>query len=312
MHKYDVIVLTDSRYTKDSKDPYHHNVFYEDALVVNALTAEGLIADRKAWNDPDMDWSTTKAVMFRSTWDYFDDFEAFSKWLNAVSKVTTLLNSEKIIRWNIDKHYLQDLQANGIHIAASLFIETGCTKTLKDLHTEMGWHETVLKPCISGAARHTYRLTADTCSAHDSIFKSLIANEAMILQPFQHRIVTEGERSLMVFNGHYTHAVLKRAKVGDYRVQDDFGGSVHQYTPTAAEIQFAIRTVNACDDLPLYARVDLFNDNSGNIALAELELIEPELWFRNHPEAATVLAKATKKKLSLELTLPKLKIRLSS
>ena len=29
-------------------------------------------------------------------------------------------------------------------------------------------------------------------------------------------------------NGIYTHAVLKKAKSGDFRVQDDFGGSVEK------------------------------------------------------------------------------------
>lgn len=75
---YDVVVLTDSRYLKDSKDPYYHNVFYEDALVCEALKSEGLKVNRKAWNDPEFDWSNTKAIMFRTTWDYFDDFDEFS------------------------------------------------------------------------------------------------------------------------------------------------------------------------------------------------------------------------------------------
>ena len=34
---YDCIVLTDSRYIKDAKDTYKHNVFYEDQLVIEAL-----------------------------------------------------------------------------------------------------------------------------------------------------------------------------------------------------------------------------------------------------------------------------------
>jgi hypothetical protein len=38
--------------------------------------------------------------------------------------------------------------------------------------------------------------------------------------------------------------------------------------------------------------VDAIWDNNNNLALAELELIEPELWFRNHPEAAEKLADA--------------------
>mgnify|MGYP001951419591 CR=1 FL=1 len=46
-----------------------------------------------------------------------------------------------------------------------------------------------------------------------------------MLQPFQHRIVSEGEVSMMVFNGQFTHAILKKAKAGDFRVQDvELGG----------------------------------------------------------------------------------------
>ena len=297
--RYDVVILTDSKHAYPSHiDAYTKNVLTEDALVANALGQLGLSVIRKAWSDPYFDWSSTKAVLFRTTWDYFNEFSKFSKWLNTISKVTTLINSEALIRWNIDKQYLLDLQKNGIHIAETLFIEPGCPKSLVELHTETKWTQTVLKPCISGGARHTYRLHKDDLKSHDAVFKSLISKEAMMLQPFQNRIVSEGEVSMMVFNGQFTHAILKKAKAGDFRVQDDFGGTVHDYNPTQAEIEFAENTVKACNELPLYARVDIFNDNDGNIALAELELIEPELWFRNHPKAAQILAKAIKEKLN--------------
>ena len=296
---YDVVLLTDDKHAFPTEiNDYVKNVITEDALVANALGKLGLNVIRLAWSDPHFDWSTTKAVLFRTTWDYFDDFSKFSDWLNRVSKVTSLINSEALIRWNIDKRYLLDLKDNGIHIAETLFIEPGTTKSLAELHSATGWTDTVLKPCVSGGARHTYKLHSENIANHETIFKMLIANEAMMLQPFQHRIVSEGEVSMMVFNGQFTHSILKTAKAGDFRVQDDFGGSVQDYTPSKAEIEFAEQTVKACDELPLYARVDIFNDNEGKIALAELELIEPELWFRNHPEAALILAEAIKDRLN--------------
>ena len=298
---YDVVVLTDHKHAyPDEIDDYTKNLITEDALVLNALGKHGLKAIRLAWSDPNFDWSTTRAILFRTTWDYFDDFPKFSDWLNHVSKLTFLINSEALIRWNIDKHYLNDLQNNGIHIAETLFLEPGDTRSLEDLHQEMGWADTVLKPCISGAARHTYKLNPENRTEHEDVFKTLIANEAMMLQPFQHRIVTEGEVSMMVFNGKFTHAILKKAKPGDFRVQDDFGGTVHNYEPTMEQIEFAENTVKACSELPLYARVDIFNDNLGKIALAELEIIEPELWFRTYPKAALILANAIKERLSLQ------------
>ncbi len=291
----DVVVLTDKRYLEDSEtDAYKHNVFYEDGLVVNALKKEGLNVLRLAWDDVKFNWSFTKCILFRTTWDYFDRFQEFSKWLNEVSKQTKLFNSEDIIRWNIDKHYLLDLKQKSVHIAETHFIEKEEKITLQELHEKLNWSETVLKPCISGAARHTYKLNLDNINTHESVFKGLITEEAMMLQPFQNNIVEKGEVSMMVINGTFTHAVLKIAKKGDFRVQDDFGGTVHKYIPPEKEIEFAENAVKHCPELPIYARVDIFTDNKGEIALSELELIEPELWFRNHPEAAILLASAIK------------------
>ena len=301
MFIYDCVILTDQRYLNDSKtDAYKHNVYFEDRLVYHALEGLGLKTLRLAWDDMFFDWSTTKSVLFRTTWDYFDRFDEFSEWLKSVSKQTTLLNSETIIRWNIDKHYLLDLQKKGVHIAESHFIEKGAKVTLEQLHDILNWKETVLKPCVSGAARHTYRLNPDNLHEHETVFQELIANEAMILQPFQYHIVTKGEISMMVFNGHFSHAILKKAKAGDFRVQDDFGGSIHDYSPSDEEIAFAEASVKACNELPIYARVDIFEDNQGCIALSELELIEPELWFRSNPDAAKILAQAIKYKLAHE------------
>ncbi len=297
--KYDIVILTDNKHVNPSIiDNYTKNVIVEDALIQNALSQFGLRVARLSWDDKNFDWSTTKTILFRTTWDYFHRFEEFSKWLTKVSKQTTLLNSETIIRWNIDKHYLYDLHRNGVHVAETYFIEKGSTETLQELHKKLNWNETVLKPCISGSARHTYKLNQNNLKEHETIFKKLIANEAIMLQPFQYNIVEKGEISMMVFNGKFTHAVLKKAKTGDFRVQDDFGGSVQGYSPKQEEILFAENTVNVCKELPIYARVDIFTDNNGKLALAELELIEPELWFRNHTKAATILAKAIKERIN--------------
>lgn len=294
---YDVTVLTDSRYLDDSQDPYKHNVYYEDKLLVDSLKNLGLKVARKAWDDPKFEWSSSRILLFRTTWDYFDRFGEFSEWLSKVSTICTLLNSKDLIHWNIDKHYLKDLDKNGVRIPPTEFIEPNTEITLRALHSRLKWNETVLKPCISGAARHTYKLNHNNIEDHEAIFQDLIKSEAIMLQPFQTRIVSEGEISMMVINGKFTHAILKRAKPGDFRVQDDFGGSVHDYKPSQNEIVFAENAVKACPELPLYARVDMFTDNDGELAVSELELIEPELWFRNFPQAAKQLANAINLKL---------------
>ena len=299
MSTYDCVILTEQRYLNDSKtDTYKHNVYFEDRLVYHALEELGLKTLRLSWDDMFFDWSTTKSVLFRTTWDYFDRYDEFSVWLERVSKQTMLLNSEALIRWNIDKHYLLNLKYKGVPICESYFIEKGDTITLYNLSKKHSLDTFVIKPCISGAARHTYKISQENITAHEELFSELIANEAMIIQPFQKNIVKKGEISMMVVDGKFTHAVLKIAKPGDFRVQDDFGGTVSDYTPTQEEITYAENAVKSCPEMPIYARVDVFLDNENKLALAELELIEPELWFRNHPKAAHKLAKAIKERIT--------------
>ncbi len=298
MTKWDVIILTDDRYVENSDTSrYEQNVYLEDGIVKKALEKLHLKVDRKSWSDPNFDWTSTKFILFRTTWDYFDRFDEFSSWIDKVSQQTTLLNSEQIIRWNIDKHYLKDLEENGVHICETYFVETGTQATLKELHSKYKLNDFVLKPCVSGAARHTYKIHQSEIDQYESIFQELISKEAMMLQPFQHNIVSKGELSLMVMNGNYTHGILKIAKEGDFRVQDDYGGTVHNYEASPEEIAYAEHAVKSCPEMPIYARVDVFLDNQNKLALAELELIEPELWFRNHPEAADELAKGIKQRI---------------
>lgn len=298
---FDVVVLTDHRYVAPKKrSPYIENVLLEDRLVLEALWEQGLKAVRKSWDDPDFDWSTTKFALFRTTWDYFDRYGEFSEWFESTSKQTQFINSKQLIHWNIDKHYLKDLSNAGVAVPKTVFIEKGSEITLAEAITnakrEHGFSADtyILKPCVSGAARHTYKIQKDEISGHEDMFGQLISEEAMMLQEFQENIVSEGEISMMVFNGEFTHAVLKIAKPGDFRVQDDFGGSVHEYLPNEEQIAFAKKVVNAAPELPIYARVDIFKDNNGDWALAELEIFEPELWFRRNPKAAQTLAKAIK------------------
>lgn len=288
---YDVVVLTDERYANPT-DPneYVKNVMKEDKLVMDALAHKGLRVRKAAWSDPDFDWSKTRYALFRTTWDYAERFQEFADWLMEVSTKTQLINSYDLISWNLDKHYLDDLRVKGVNIVETYFIEPKDSRSLMEIHKELGWEKTVLKPAVSAAAKDTFRLNSKNIEKHNKDFRRLIEDEAMMLQPFQDSVVDRGELSLMVVGGEYTHAVKKIAKDGDFRVQDDFGGTVHEYEPTKAEKELAVRAINVYDGVPAYARVDIIEDNNGQPAIMELELVEPEMWFRRNPKSAEKLA----------------------
>lgn len=269
----------------------------EDQLLQSALERRGMKVICLDWATEGFDWSSVRFAIFRSTWDYQNKFQAFSDWLKQVETQCQLINPISTIRWNMDKHYLHDLQQKGINIPETFYIAKGSTQTLQAIHEQMGWQETVLKPTFSGGAKHTYRLSLDNLEAHETIFRTVVAEEDMMLQPLLHSVIERGEISMMILGGQYTHSVLKKAKKGDFRVQDNWGGSVHPYMPTDEEMTFAEQVVAACSPAPIYARIDIANDNDGNIALMEAELIEPELWFRQDANAVEVLVNALMKEL---------------
>lgn len=287
LKSFDLTILTQKEYLAPKEiTPYIANVLKEDQLLQEALEAKGLNVTRINWDNPDFDWTQTKAAVIRATWDYFHRVNEFSQWLDKVSGLTQLIHHADTVRWNMDKHYLADLQAKGIAIVPTLFVEQGDTRNLGDVISSSEWDKVVLKPAISGAARHTYVINLNNVADHENIFRRLIAEEAMMIQPFLENIISKGEVSHMLFGGQYSHSILKMAKPGDFRVQDDFGGTIYRYQPTLDEIDFAQQAVASCVPKPVYARVDVVWDNDDNLALAELELIEPELWLRKKPEAA--------------------------
>lgn len=291
MSLYDIVILTDSRYVSPSSPgQYVQNILTEDQMVFDALERKGLSVSRKDWADPEMDWSGTSSVLFRTTWDYFDRFGEFKNWLLDTSSKTKLINSASLIQWNMDKHYLNELTKAGVRVVPTRYIEVGSKLSLQRLHEITGWTDTVIKPTVGGAGRHTHRISEDNLHIIERKLHPVLELESFMLQPFQYSVPVEGEKSLIFFGTEFSHAVLKKARPGDFRVQDDFGGTVHKYEATEEEIDFGLQAIYACPELPAYARVDFITDNSGSLAISELELIEPELWFRLNPSAAEILA----------------------
>ena len=296
---YDVVILTDNRYINPiEKDWYINQVLLEDQLLKKELENYNLKVCKKDWADPVFDWSNTKFAIFRTTWDYFERFKDFFSWLEKTKNKTEFINSSDIIKWKIDKHYLIDLEKKGVNIASTIFVEKDDKISLKTLFEKTKWKKAVIKPAISGAARHTYLIDFDNYEEYEELFQKLINEECMLFQVFLSDIKIFGEISLILIDGEYTHAVRKIAKKGDFRVQDDHGGIVTPHTATISEIEFAEKCIKNCPYNPLYARVDIVYDNNKKLSLSELELIEPELWFRKNRKSVKKIANVIFKKIT--------------
>ena len=302
MSNIDIVLLNAAKFINPDKDDWYvQQIREEDKLVQDELEKLGLSVKRVAWDDKDFDWSGVRLVVIRAAWDYFERYEEFLLWLEETEKKTQILNSPGLVRWNLDKHYIGDLQGAGINTTPTIFIEQGDKIKLSSLFNIVSYDDAILKPAIGGGAYHTYRINPENCKDLEDTFQELIADNAMLLQPFQKNILKDGEASHMLFDGKYTHSVIKKAKEGDFRVQDDWGGTVKSYNASAEEVAFAEDVINKMNPKPAYARVDVVKDNSGKLSVVELELVEPELWFRVHPPAAKEFAAVIEQNLKVLL-----------
>lgn len=295
MPQVDVVLLTESRFLNtENGDAYVQNVVLEDHLLMEALARKGLKASRVSWQDSTFNWRDTKAAIIRATWNYTAYLSEFLQRMREISAECRLINSSSIVEWNIHKGYLHELETRGVRIVPTQIIKKNSGQKLHQLCRHNGWDEIVLKPAIGAGGKNTFRLRADEAEAFEPTFRKLIAQEDFMLQPFQHSVPQQGEWSFMIFGDTFSHAVIKHAKSGEFRVQDDFGGRVMPHQPTKNTIDFALQVKAACPGNPAYARIDVVTDNEGMPALSEIELIEPELWFRLQPNAAELFATAIK------------------
>lgn len=295
--KTDILLLTEDRYLEPKENnEYNRNILLEDEILRNALKKNGISSQRVSWSDTSIDFSIPRYLLFRTTWDYYQRFEAFKNWLSRIENESKTINKISIIYRNLDKKYLLELQENGIRISETELLRMGQNVNFESMLNARQWERAIVKPCVSAAARETYIVNRENADALSDHISKLLKNENFLFQIFEEQVLTRGELSLMYFGGQFTHAILKRAKQGDFRVQDDFGGTVEIYDASANEIEFGQKALKAWGEIPDYARVDLLWNKKGELVLSELELIEPELWFRFNPDSAMVFARLLKNK----------------
>jgi glutathione synthase/RimK-type ligase-like ATP-grasp enzyme len=266
----------------------------DDAHLAVSLKRLGIEPTACTWNDPSVDWSRFDAVLMRTTWDYFKHYATFMQWLERLP--IPAINDANLLRWNSEKRYLLDLEQQGVEIIPTRFTAAaGLGATL----ATMAGREVVIKPTVSGAAWHTLRGVVGDVTFGEAVARLPLEIDYMV-QPFVPEIVSEGEWSLLFFDGRFSHAVIKRAARGDYRVQADHGGTVESAEPSAEIIASAQQPLVATAAIGYadhaYARVDGVVVN-GRFQLMELEMIEPSLFLADRPDAAERFAGNLRRRL---------------
>ena len=267
----------------------------DDRLLADALTARGTSVRAVPWSAPSVPWSSFDAVVVRSCWDYVRRPDAFHAWLDGLeTEGARVFNDVGTLRWNAEKTYLRDLEARDVRVIPTQWLERGSISSLHDLRRATGWMALVVKPTVSGGAHRTWCALAGEIADDDQRLATMIQDGGVMVQPLVGEIEREGEWSLVFIDGRYSHAVLKRPRSGDFRVQSEHGGSIEALEPPPKLIGAAERILSnmpAPSEPLLYARVDGCVVG-GELLLMELELLEPELFLRFAPRSAMLMADA--------------------
>lgn len=280
--------------------------------LLAALRERGLVADPVVWSDPGVDWDGFDHLVLRSCWQYHERPAAFRDWLATIEGARPALsNPPAVVRWNRHKSYLRDLQAAGVDVPETVWLDRSSDAVLEELLRRNDWDEAVVKPAVGTSSTGVFRTSRADALADQERFEDLISAGDVLVQAFQPGIA-DGERSLVFLGGRFSHATTTRPAADDFRAHPDHGGTVEPYEPPTAVVERGERIleaacrelgiatedltyarvdgIDATDDLA-YARVDGIEDHGradgteggdgtvgeGGFTLLELELIEPYL-----------------------------------
>lgn len=273
----------------------------DDDLVplATALREAGAAVAIVEWDDPAFDWGSVDLAVLRSPWDYTERPAAFLAWAERAAAATRLLNPPAILRWNLDKHYLADLERAGVAIVPSRFVEPGddAAMALDAFLAEFpDCDDIVAKPCIGAGSRDAQRHGRDRRAAMlGHVERLLAARRSVLLQPYLARIDAGGETALMHFDGAFSHAIRKGPLLRRDVDPTSALFAAEQITRREASADERALAQRALAAIPFagplaYARVDLIRNDDAAPVLLELELAEPSLFFAHGEGSAARFA----------------------
>ena len=269
----------------------------EFGALSRACADVGIALEHRIW-DSRFDPAGFDAFMIGTVWDYPPKLAAFLDTVDRLHACAPLHNPPDVVRWNIEKRYLGALAEAGAPSIPTLFADNADPQTVTAAFDALDASMLVVKPLVGGGAwRQAVVKRGEPLPARDDLPPA-----ACLIQPFLPSVPKEGEYSFVFFGGRFSHALQKLPKAGDYRVQSIFGAREIVHEPRPGELDQCRAVLEAAADLTghadlLYARVDMVRGLNGELAVMELEVIEPYLYPEQGPNMGAVFAQALKERL---------------
>lgn len=251
----------------------------DQPLLSTALEILGIGTELVEWDDPSVDWDRFDLTVVRSTWDYADRRDEFIAWAASVPR---LENPASVLAWSTDKHYLADLEAMGVPIVPTTFVDDVAGFVVPDAD------RFVVKPAVGAGSAGAARFEAhDTAAAADHLAGLLAGGGTALVQPYLEMIDEASETGVIVIDGEVSHAIAKAPMLGVSEADRSGEFRTEAISPRQPEVlelgvaERALRAAGAQLGLRsplLYARVDLLPTPTGPVVI-ELELAEPSLFL---------------------------------
>jgi glutathione synthase/RimK-type ligase-like ATP-grasp enzyme len=272
--------------------PNVEDLFADDRMLIAELAERGVEAESVVWSDSSVDWDQFDLALLRSTWDYIDERERFLSVLAEIEESPCrLFNPLEAVRWNSDKSYLLDLRDWQVPIVPTHLASTADPAILQDWIVQQGWPSAVLKPRIGAGAADVCRVPSHEIARTLERRTAQRPQQELLVQPLIESVVREGEWSFIYIDGELSHVLLKKPAPGDYRAHGIYGGTIERVEPRRDDL---LQVEAMLERLPfdlLYVRLDLVRIED-RLAVMELELVEPILYFNLAPQGVSRLVNA--------------------
>jgi glutathione synthase/RimK-type ligase-like ATP-grasp enzyme len=279
------------------KPPMGAFVPEDDRLLADELTRRGARPVRAAWDDEAVDWSQFDLCVIRSAWNYTDCSADFLAWAASLSAVAPLWNPVELLRWNMNKRYLQQLASAGIAVVPSVWLEPGTRPTLAEVAAAQKWETVIIKPEIGISGVGVKRMGQEELAAAKA--PDPLRAGTFIVQKYLPSIESTGELSLVFVDGRYGYAVQKFPARGNFSIHSwtmrnrrlAYHVEAAAVTARPSEIDRAKAALKVMNLPSLYLRADFLMDD-GQYVLSEIEAISPALYFKQAGMGIRLLADA--------------------
>ncbi|KAL4872893.1 hypothetical protein BDV12DRAFT_160907 [Aspergillus spectabilis] len=279
---------------------------WSNEMLPMYLSELGASVTIKLWRDVDIIPAilNNDTVTFLWAEDYIRHPTAFAQFLEraetAIKANATasprVVNNLEIVRWNVDKKYLLDMQTAGFDIPRTEIINAEDFPSISALHHRLQLFQSsgpiVLKPSVSASSENTHLVTdissllPDDLAYLNSCTKGSLES-SLVIQQFEPAIAL-GEYSFVFIGDKLTHAALKMPKQGEFRCQSQFGGRLSRKPIEEIEERTLFVVQSIFDTLRKrfgegptqemgYLRIDGLVTDDRAFVLMEIEAIEPSL-----------------------------------